>query len=45
MIDASLAEKLDAYDGDELVSVHEATLGQTFGGIFTTSIQVNDDDQ
>ena len=45
VLDASLAEKLDAYDGDVMVSGHEATLGQTFGGIFTTSIQVNDDDQ
>ncbi|MBW2276215.1 MAG: hypothetical protein JRF63_01915 [Deltaproteobacteria bacterium] len=44
VLDASLAEKLDAYQDDVLVSVHEATLGQTFGGIFTTAIQVNDDD-
>jgi hypothetical protein len=45
VLDASLAEKLDAYDGDTLVSGHEATLGQAFGALFTTSIQVNDDDQ
>lgn len=45
VLDASLAEKLDAYQGSEIVSVHEATLGQAFGALFTTSIQVNDDDQ
>jgi len=45
VLDASLAEKVDAYQDDVLVSGHEATLGQAFGAIFTTSIQVLDDDE
>jgi hypothetical protein len=44
VLDASLAEKVDAYLDDVLVSGHEATLGQAFGAIFTTSIQVLDDE-
>jgi hypothetical protein len=45
VLDAQLAEKFDAYRGDELINSHEATLAQAFGCIYTTSIQVDDDDE
>jgi hypothetical protein len=45
ILDPQIAEKFDAYRGDERVNIVELTAGQAFDAIMTTAIQVDYDGQ
>ncbi len=45
ILNASLAEKFDAYRNDQLISIHECTIGSGYDAVGTTSIQVDEDYQ
>ncbi|MCP4606929.1 MAG: hypothetical protein GY847_41535 [Proteobacteria bacterium] len=38
--EAGIAEKFDAYYNDDLVSVHECTVGSGYNAVYVTTIQV-----
>jgi len=44
ILNASLAEKFDAFRNGKKVSIHECTVGNSAGGVGTTTIQVDEDE-
>ncbi len=44
ILNASLAEKFDAYRDGKKVSIHECTVGNASGGVGATSIQIDEDE-